>query len=308
MKLLPFPVKVLESIQKEVAVTYSNYSTKHQAKLQQILCDLWMRIYTLHLEYVETNADDNFAGADPHLIYVGIPRKSFLPFKIKINNHEFQYSKLIQLLETCGVIEINNKYSSGAFSKSYRIPVDQFTETTFITISTQKIFNNFRGCEYWTAKYPEHKSIIEEAYMSSIDIDSYYQWIDSNIGSLLSSKTKKGFIVDQYLTNSKAYSLKIGAIKFNFKNFWFMVSSTGRFYNTISNLNKVAVPFLLINDRPTDSLDAKNSQPLLLSKLVDCKAYSKDVENGEFYDKMAFIIITTVKLGYTQLFWFCYRK
>jgi hypothetical protein len=288
----PVPVKVIERINETVKLDYSHLTISQQQRLQKSLIELWLFIYNRQ-DSKPTEHED---------FYVSIHTNDLLGFTFKSNGKVIQYSSLLLILSSSYLIDINEVYSTGRFTKSYRVNRD-FIDclTQDIEIDFKKVFKGSKDKSFWTNLYPNHADLIEETYKSSIDLQNYFIWIDAHQGEFLHSfctKAKsfyvegreyysKGKKVDTYLTKEKSYQLKIQAIKFNLQNFWFKVSNEGRFYSTVSNMDTIAVPFLLINGNKTTNLDAKNSQPLLLSSIIKNNQFKKDVTSGIFYDKVA---------------------
>lgn len=295
------PTKVIEQINLTIEKDYNfiDIKEKQRVKLSNTLIKLWFYIYK-HQQ--EDQSLFNLKG------YVNINSKDLKSlFKIEIEKNKYRYYDLINLLKDVGLISIclNKKgdevYSSGNFSKSYRV------ETEYINGSYEEVDLDFdiitegqKNKEYWIDKYPTHKKQIEDLYKVEIDISSYVEYLRCNIGLKIASRfkntkytdkngNKKTFsgISKRSLTNERVYGYINDALKIFYKNIWIKVSNEGRFYNSITNLSSTALPFLKINRRDIFEIDIANCQPLILSKLINNKQYTKDCENGVFYDILA---------------------
>lgn len=272
------PVKIFDIISKYVDENYK-FNDKQRFKLIKKLISLWIYIY---------NYQQNDCLTDSLNKYSNIHHDKLKIFRLKINNIDFNYSRLINILVDIKLIDINEIYSKANFSKSYRILTDFITfEYIEVEVDIDLIFNDFRDKKYWIVEYPEYKKIINDAYNTKIDLIKYIDWINNNINKKLDPKLNKGFLVDRYLTKDRAFKYINEVIKINMKNLWFKVSDEGRFYSSLTNLNKTALPFLKFYKRNIVEIDAKNCQPLLLSSLIEHDEYKKDVEAGIFYDKCA---------------------
>src|SRR5690606_2205386 len=93
---------------------------------------------------------------------------------------------------------------------------------------------------------------------------------------------------EQVLNDEKIYEFIVDAIKINVESLWFSVSSTGRFYNSFSNLSKTALPFIVSKSKKKlVEIDAANAQPLMLNTLIDDTKFKTSCENGRYYDDIA---------------------
>lgn len=289
----PIPLEVLTTITNTVQNTFPNFEIKQQQKLIDKLIELWVFIY------ISKKADDK---------YTNIPTSKFEQFNIQVSGIRLFYTDLLKVLSDIKLIIINDKYSTGKFSKSYKpYPGIDYTDYKMINLDFAKITKHTRSKEYWLEKYPEHSNIISSTYSSSIDLDGYFTHLEKNKGIYLSTSRDSKYITHkQYLNSDKIYEYKLAAIQYNLKNIWFKVSSTGRFYNSCATVSKMAVDYILINGNKTTNIDAKNSQPLLLSNFVDCPEFTKDVQQGTFYDKLAYLTGNTredmKKIAFREIF------
>lgn len=276
------PTKVLDKILSYIKIdnNLSKSKEKQQQKFIKVLIELFMFIYDRQI-----NDDEifNLKG------FTNINEKELQNFNVQLNGNRYKYKNLLNILKFIGLISINEKYSTGSFSMSYRIETEYIktTNLTEVNIDIDKVFHNTYNKSYWLEKYPNHSNLIEDSYNSSIDLDAYINWLNSNINTNLKPIIKNGFIVDRMLTEERAYHHLFLALKVNMKNIWFKLSDEGRFYSSISNLPSGAIPFIKLYGYDTISLDVRNCQPLLLSILLDNDEYSNDTQNGLFYKNMA---------------------
>lgn len=290
------PTKVIQQINLTIEKEYNfiNIKEKQRVRLSNTLIKLWFYIYKIQQE------DKNLVNLKG---YVNINSKNLKSlFKIEIEKKRYRYYDLVNLLKDVGLISVNDLFSPDNFSKSYRV------ETDFINNSYEEVDLDFdiitegqKNKEYWIDKYPSHKKQIEDLYKIEIDISSYVEYLRSNIGVKITSRFKNtkytdkngnkitfSGISERTLTNERVYRYINDALKIFYKNIWVKVSDEGRFYNSITNLSSTATPFLKINRRNIFEIDIANCQPLILSKLINNKQYTKDCENGVFYDVLAY--------------------
>lgn len=287
---------------------FINLSSKQYQKLIRELITIWYFIYS------EQQTKVNKEEAATMFFFVNIHKYELSQFRLQLNKIDYKHSKLIDILQDCNLVICNEKFSfisnkasskyinkkkEDTHPKGYRINTTflQNSNYTMFDIDFKKIFKNTRSKQYWLNQYPNHTHLINDVYASSIDLDKYLYWLQSNIGKELKT-AKKTIVKDgksivlfekQYLTSERIDQYFLKALKLNFKNVWFAVSKEGRFYNSVSNIPSSAVPFMKIDGNDTLEIDIANSQPLLLSVLLSEKQnrYKKDVEAGLFYQKVA---------------------
>lgn len=255
-----------------------DYNTKQINKIKKILYSFWIYIYHRNIEI-----EENF--------YVNIFSKDLIKkFCLKLNYKHLNYNYFLELLESVNLIDINNKYSVGEFSKSYRVNTSALNSYYEKVLIKNNLFDDAKPQEYWIKKYPRHQLLIKNYYSISIDIDAYWKYLWDNKGMYLKTETKYktelGFPITQsvYLTPDKIYRYINTALKINFKNYWFKEADSGRLYSTFTSLPSTAHCFIYSNNKRLYEVDIKNCQPLLLASLVKSKKYKKAVEDGQFYE------------------------
>lgn len=278
MNKIYIPATILEKIDFIILTEFNNPTEKQRINIADRLISLWFFIYTSQRE---NDKIWNLKG------FTNIEKKSLLHFSIRLERL-YNYNDLLKMLSDEKLISINNKYSVGNFSKSYRVETE-FIETKYteVNIDIEKIYKNIKNKSHWIKNNPEHKKQINDAYKASINIPQYIEWLHNNIGLELRPIFKDGILERRYLTTETIYNYINDALKINFKNIWFKVSNEGRFYNSLTNLSYTALPFIKVNRRLIKEIDVSNCQPLLLSKLINNSQYKKDCENGIFYDKIS---------------------
>lgn len=278
--MILIPTKIIEVIENFLSIEsdFFDKTEKQKNNLKVKLISLWYFIYNKQIVNSETLD-----------MYINIYKEELEVFNIKIDGKQYGYNKLLDYLKLSNLIDINDKYSPGAFSKAYRIKTDflQDTKYTEVQIDFKVIFKNIKDKKYWINKYPEFSNLIEDCYNTKVNLDEYIYWIKNNIGLELKPIIVKGILKKRYLTNEVAYCHITMALKINFKNNWFKLSDEGRFYSSISNLPSTALDFILFYNRSVKEIDIKNCQPLLLSTLVVSESYKKDVQDGIFYENVA---------------------
>lgn len=285
MKLM-IPTTVVETILDYVSTT--NYTPKQKRALEKKLLEIWIFIYDKQI------TDKNFINLK---CYTNIHSSELAHFRIKINGKNISSNKLIEILVRLNILSKNGKYSTGSFTIGYKIQtaILSFGNLTEVDLNINKVYKNIRPKEYWLNKYPQHAHLIEDIYSASIRLDDYLHYLLNNIGMQLHPKTVKmtvngkeiSYVKEQFLTQDKAFQYFHMAMKINIGNIWVAEFSTGRFASSISNMSFTATKFFQMHRNNLLDIDIKNSQPLLLAKLIECPKYKKDVEAGVFYDNMA---------------------
>lgn len=270
------PVSVLDKLNND----------DYQPKLKKRLIELWYFIYNRQIEDYDNTLD----------YYVNIHVKDLCKFDLMIDGERYRYNNLLSILNKCELIDINEKYSSGSFSMSYRINTSVINiGYAEVEVDFKKIFKYSKTQEYWLQKYPELLNKIQDLYSTTIDLEEYYSYLTNNIGLQLkpiyNKKTKR--LEKRVLTPQRVFEYLTEAIKINFQNIWIKISEEGRLYSSITNISSTATPFIKIDGKKTYELDVKNCQPLLLATIIQHDKYKQDVENGIFYDKLANVLLIT---------------
>ena len=274
------PTAVLETAIKSVKLRL-NLTEVEQSKIIKRLVELWMFIYN---KQISDNDTISLKG------YTNIDKSQLDKFSIKVGDTRFRYKQLIELISE--LIEINDKYKVGSFSKGYRIITSSFGNSlSEIDIDLSKSFIIKKSKEYWNDKYIKYKHLIDDCYKVSIELNEYLNWMFNNEDMELKPIIEKGIVKRRFLSRDKIWSYFILALKVIIGDLWFKISDEGRFYSSISNISYTSIDFMKFNYQSPVDIDIKNCQPLLLSYLLgNCKGsleYKKDVESGIFYDKMA---------------------
>lgn len=280
MKLL-IPTEVVNKVKFSIdsELDFINLTEKQKSKLNKILLSLWYFIYN---EQRNDNNTFNLKG------FTNIHSNLFNKFSFQYDKNRLKSQYLLKLLSSNGLISINERFSSGVFSQSYRIESDLInTNYSEVEIDFDKIFYNFKNKSYWLKKYPSLKKQINETYEVKIDLGDYILWLNNNIGLELKPVINNGILQKRFLTKERVYDYINDALKINYDNIWFKLSNEGRFYNSTTNLSYTALPFIKLKRRNIVEIDVANCQPLLLSKLINNDTYKKDCELGIFYDRIS---------------------
>lgn len=268
---------IRESLLKET--DFIRNTESENKKVYKLLISLWFYVYNRQI------TDESVVNLNS---YTSINNKSLDKFKVNINQKKYGYKYFADLLEKASLIDVNKKYSTGRFCKSYRILTSilngNFEE---VEINYKKVFCNMKNQKYWLKKYPCYTKQIMDSYKVSIDLTMYYRWLKENKGMLLKPILKNGIVIKRELNDERIYKYLNSAIKINYKNLWFKISDEGRFYSSLTNISYTALQFTKLGDKGIREVDVKNCQPLLLSSLIENPLYRKDVERGVFYDVMA---------------------
>lgn len=280
MKLL-IPTEVVNKVKFSIdsELDFINLTEKQKSKLNKVLLSLWYFIYNEQRSDEETF---NLKG------FTNIHSDVLSRFRIKINDKSLHYNKLLNILSSNGLISINEIFSTGKFSQSYRIESDLIsTNYSEVEIDFDKIFYNFKNKSYWLKKYPQLKKQINETYEIKIELGDYILWMNNNIDLELKPIMNNGVLERRFLTKERIYNYINDALRINYDNIWFKLSNEGRFYNSTTNLSYTALPFIKLKRRSVKEIDIANCQPLILSKLINNESYKNDCEMGIFYDRLS---------------------
>lgn len=281
------PEQVIINIEKFVNESEEFYSVSltNKLKLITLLIDLWNFIYLKH--------EDKSFGlnvTDPVYYYVNIPTSELIKFKIKIDHNVRTYKNLIDYLIKCNTIQKCDKYSTGgrytegnkSFTKSYRPnPELCFSKLSTIKVDIDILTGTYDSKRALLMKNKKYKKLIRDMFAVRLDLESLFNYLDSLLGKPYTKRHNKP------LTPRMCLNYKIRALKINLGLHFFKESSTGRLYTSIANLPSIMIPYMTLYGKPVKELDAANSQPLLLSGLLNNSKFKKDCEEDKFYSTCA---------------------
>jgi len=280
---VPVPTVVIERVTNQIQKDYPTLTQDQKTKLFSKLVEFWFYIYTEHQKEIQ-KLSASFGNEHLFNVYTHIHRSKLAKYRVKIGGKLIQYPELIKVLQSLQLVDINDTYSAGRFSKSYRTsPTLRYEMVQMIELDLSKLLINNKTREQLLQENPNHTKLINDLYLVKVHIDNFFLQIDFLIGSVY--KWEKGEA--KVLTPEHAYALKIRAIKINLGIHFFSVACTGRIYSSLANLPKLTLPFITLNGKVPMEIDAANCQPLLLASLLNHSSFKSDCESGIFYDKMA---------------------
>lgn len=276
---ITIPTPLVDIIYSTINIdaTFANYPEQIKQKLFIKITELWFYIFNIHCN--NTDIANN---------YVNIHNQDLDKFRIKIKGKDYGYKKLLNILVDSKLLDINDKYSSGTFSKGYRNLFNFTTNnnTTEIDIDFSKVFLNTKDKSFWLNKYPHYAHLIEDCYRTKIQLNDYVTFLYNNEGMKLKSTIQNGFFKERYLDSKRILDYILRAVKVNLQNIWFGNSQQNRFYNSIASLPSICTPYILLADKHVNSIDIPNCQPLLLASIINNDKYKIDVENGKLYENI----------------------
>lgn len=297
MKKLLLPTQVIESVNNQIQKDYPTITEKQRLKLFTVACEMWWIITDRHQSIIEKN-QNQYGDASVYNLHINFHRNELYKFQIRIDKRVLKYNQILDLLVQSNVLEINHIYSSGRFTKSYRPHVDLCYNRAQLVELDLKWINQF----FWSKQQlidanPEYSKLIQDMYLTKVDLESYFDYLDEMKGQLYKTKQvtitnnnktfKTNKLMDVYFDDRTIYRLKQKATKINLGSHFFKVADTGRIYSSLANLPKTAVKFLTLNGDPVIERDATNCQPLLLSSIINHDQYKEDCQSGVFYQKGA---------------------
>lgn len=292
------PTLLLQKVSDSIDINYqvSQLDEKSRQKLTKRLVELWYFIYQKQIN------DDSIKSLK---YYIDIHNTEFRRFDIMVSGVRLTYKDLLNILGS--LIGCNGSYLGGKYSYGWRVNTDflQVSKLTEFNIDFNIIFKGSKNKDWWINKYPNQCNLIEDAYNSTIDLDSYLYWLLNNIGKELNPvyNKKTGMLERRFLTEERVYHHFNLALKVNIKNLWFKLSDEGRFYSSISNLPSGSIDFIKLRGYNTIRIDVKNCQPLLLSTMIKSDEFKNDCLLGIFYDKLSEIL----KLDRGRVKLICYK-
>ena len=256
-----------------------NYITKdftpeNKTLLVNNSLDLWL--YILNNSIRTKYSSKKFGN-----IFSSLLNKRYI---IREKDKRIRYTQILKSLIDTSAVEINDKFSSKAFSKSYRITEQSYSllERSSFTLPQDPRDNMIHRSKLdhlnsfaFTPYYQEIKPVIQYHYDTQINykelsIDLEYQ---KTLGEINSEDEF------HYLNT---------ALKYNQQFFYFSrPTPEGRFYSSLTSLPKKVRKHLYLDGMPTCEIDLMNAFPFFLSHIVDDKLFRQHTSQGIFYDYIA---------------------
>lgn len=235
--------------------------------------------------------------------YTNISKNDLSKFKKKYKGKTYNYTYFLQILTRLNAIKINSKYSVSNFTKSYAI-TNHYNNSilTTYTIKPNLIFLNKIDKKTLIESNKEYGTLINNLYSFKVDVEQMNNYLISNKNKYI--KTKKVITKDSVnikrvtLDNTTILRYQLQALKVNFEAHYFKRDAYGRVHTLYTSLPSLLHQFLKHDNETICTLDASNSQPLLLNTLINNEVYKQHTEQGIFYNEFANEII---KLKQTQL-------
>ena len=196
-------------------------------------------------------------------------------FKKRILNNEYEFVHKLLTEGKDPIIKIKKNYKVGGYSKLHRLNEKYrnglMAKFNLKPPNQQKVKTNesILDIQFNTNKLSIHPNVKEFLY-------NLYHSVLTNL-----KKDKEITLLKNYIGRNLNIIEEINVGKFyNNRSY-----SNNRFNSSITSLNKLVRPFLLVNNKPLVSVDIKSSQPYLLASLLDVNFYNKDNNNKYNYYK-----------------------
>lgn len=194
-------------------------------------------------------------------------------FKKRILNNEYEFIHKLLTEGKDPIIKIKKSYKVGGYSKLHRLnekyrnsPMAKFK---YKPPNQKKVKTNesILDIQFNANKLSIHHSVKEFLY-------NLYHSVLTNL-----KKDKEITLLKNYIGRNLNIIEDINEGKFyNNRSY-----SNNRFNSSITSLNKLVRPFLLVNNKKLISVDIKSSQPYLLASLLNVNFYNKDNKNKYNY-------------------------
>ena len=194
-------------------------------------------------------------------------------FKKRILNNEYEFVHKLLTEGKDPIIKIKKNYKVGGYSKLHRLNEKYrnglMAKFNLKPPNQQKVKTNesILDIQFNTNKLSIHPSVKEFLY-------NLYHSVLTNL-----KKDKEITLLKNYIGRNLNIIEDINEGKFyNNRSY-----SNNRFNSSITSLNKLVRPFLLVNNKKLVSVDIKSSQPYLLASLLNVNFYNKDNKNKYNY-------------------------
>jgi hypothetical protein len=194
-------------------------------------------------------------------------------FKKRILNNDYEFVHKLLTKGKDPIIKIIKSYKVGEYSKLHRLN-EKYRNSPMIKFkfkppNQQKVKTNetLLDNQFSSNKLSIHPNSIEFLY-------NLYHLVITNL-----KKDKEIILLKNYIGRNLYIIEDINKGKFyNNRSY-----SNNRYNSSITSLNKLVRPFLLVNNKTLFSIDIKSSQPYLLASLLDVNYYNKDNKNKYNY-------------------------
>jgi hypothetical protein len=285
MKQVIIPVAVIASITDWVVLNHPTITEKQKTKFVKTLCTIWWVIYEK-----QTTTPFYYQHHNPHMVFAEINSRYLLKWQVKLGSRQLFYNRLIDILQELELVDVNEQYSTGRFSKSYRPnPNIDYSEITEIQLNLDKFFESVKTEQQLINLWPNEEKLISDLFLTTVDLKGLHQTLIDTIGKPYKLQWNSWYTKcwDKILTPRLAYSILRQALRVNLGIHFFYRDDRGRCHTTISNLSKLAVPHLQLNGKPVKGIDAANCQPLIMSSFFNLPDFQSACEQGEFHNRMA---------------------
>ena len=194
-------------------------------------------------------------------------------FKKRILNNEYEFIHKLLTEGKDPIIKIKKSYKVGGYSKLHRLNEkyrnSQMAKFKYKPPNQQKVKTNetLLDSQFNSNKLSIHSNSIEFLY-------NLYHLVLTNL-----KKEKEITLLKNYIGRNLYIIEDINEGKFyNNRSY-----SNNRYNSSITSLNKLVRPFLLVNNNSLVSVDIKSSQPYLLASLLNVNFYNKDNKNKYNY-------------------------
>jgi len=189
-----------------------------------------------------------------------IKKNDFVPISSKIlrNVINSRYKERINNLLEMGIIEVDDSYLTGEWSKGYRVsPEYQNQKLKMVNIHDKRInqkVSEFNADKLKEIILPQHKYIYDCLQQVDINEKEAIKYVNEN--------------VYEYEKNS-IHKIMINNLKRIKTNCSWEIGKTGRIYNNVTNFPRDLRKFLRWQKTPLQEKDISNSQPVFFNKLID---------------------------------------
>ncbi len=218
---------------------------------------------------------------------------------IKILARDY-YKEILQRLEELGIIEINNAYLAGIFSKSYRLN-ERFLKQKPIArnLRSKDVIRKFENLnQYFESRYQKGYDYLnpqsENMKLIHIDEVAAIEWIEENKDKL---DANNGIIIKDI----QHYYRQVFKVSSGFTRKISVSPTNKRVHSSFTSFPKYLRQFLCLIEEETGELnfnkciiDGKNSQPFFICMKMKEEGIEPDKDfleftlNGSLYDNMAF--------------------
>ena len=187
-----------------------------------------------------------------------------------LGNYYYDFHKEITEGED-PIVEMSSHYEVGKESKLYRLSKRYLNSPVQKFHYKERRVKEVKKPDFLSDQFSLHKLSFDN------DVNTYLLNLHSEIGNRIKGDNQK-VLLDNYIGRNLCIVDDINGNEI----FYGRSKTNYRYYSSLTSLNRIIRPFILVNDKRLFSIDIKSSQPFILATILDSSYYN---DNNILYNK-----------------------